>query len=482
MNANDLLQAFAAVDPKMAAEAEQPVKRKAPVFLRAALSLAAVAAACAGIFFGMRWLGRQQGITYAPGYSDNIIESASTQTSTVTDETATTTEQTTASTACTSETVSQTATALTTTEAASRTQVTGSTAVQTTDTASTKQTTQTTTKPTDHTTTTKRSQTTAGTTQRTTESTTTTQADPEAVIQQLKTGYLHDFDWDATRERGEQVTTGLYCEVDCVPYGVAFLCRDSDLEALKSGKIGTYPVNWSEGAWTDTGGSGAGNVKGATKDNCLVQPVSGFVCQYGGGNALEMHGTGHTFSFRYDQQTQCRVMNDYSAYAQDGWTVCMASVEAEFCATAAGSAYRDYTALIRALAAKPETVLLGIVYGEELSFGGTEGIPELIVHVTGGQPALDALAAYGTVQEMQDSTYWYYFSNISFSSEYGWYLLVLSQEKMDEIYARLGPAPPDYPELGDWYAARMQETRALCGELMQIPGVRLAQPGMEYFA
>ena len=476
MNEQELLQAFSRVDRGFVEEAEQPVTRKSPVLLRVTASLAAVAAACAGIYFGMRWLGRQQGITYSPGYSDNMIESAMTvtQTSAAADETVQTTVSTahtpeTVSTAHTPETVTQTESALTTAKTASGTQETGNTTgtapANETSLPISKATVPKTTEPAQST-----SVTTAA----------PEQADPDQVIQQLKTGYLHGFDWDAQRVyASNKVVPHQVCEIDYVPYGVAFLCRDSDLEALKTGSIGQYPVNWSEGAWTDAGGSGIGYVNGASADNCLVQPVSGFVYQYGGDNATEMSGTGHSFSFRYDQQTQCRVMNDFSEFAQDGWTVCMASAEAEICATPSGSAYRDYSALIGALAAKPETVLLGIVYGEELSFGDPEpSFFELNVHVTGGQPALDALSAYGTVHERQGISDWLGEFHMDYSSEHGWYQLELSKEKKDEIEARVG----FMLELGDWNDAIRQEFQALCEELMQIPGVRLAQPYMSFFA
>ena len=76
MNEQELLKAFAKVESGLVAEAMQPVSRKSPVLLRVFAGLAATAAVCAGVFFGMRWFGRLQGITYAPGYSDNILESA----------------------------------------------------------------------------------------------------------------------------------------------------------------------------------------------------------------------------------------------------------------------------------------------------------------------------------------------------------------------------------------------------------------------
>ncbi len=477
MNEQELLQAFSRVDRGFVEEAEQPVTRNSPVLLRVTASLAAVAAACAGIYFGMRWLGRQQGITYAPGYSDNLIESAVSDTQTDSTSADTTGTQTTVT------TVSQTEQ---TTEAAVTEQTTGSAAEtagttgQTTNTTA-KQTTQTTAKQTTAKQTTAKQMTakTTGTTQRTTESTVTTaqppaQADPEAVIQQLKTGYLHGFDWDAERVfRSGEAEAHLPCEIDCVPYGVAFLCRDSDLEALKAGMIGQYPVNWSEGAWTDAGGSGIGYVNGASADNCLVQPVSGFVYQYGGDNAMEMSGTGHSFSFRYDQQTQCRVMNDFSGYAREGWTVCMASVQAPICCTPGGAVYRDYTELIRALAEKPETVLLDIVYGEECSFGLPEPIIdeiyEFYVHIPDGAAVPGALSAYGTVDEMSGipgDSYWLLETHNDFSSAYGWYGLELSD---DAVQRFLSPASNE-------------GLQQLCEELEAIPGVRLAQPVMEYYA
>jgi hypothetical protein len=287
------------------------------------------------------------------------------------------------------------------------------------------------------------------------------QADPEQVIAQLRAGYAHEFDWQGP------------CEIDWLPYGVAFLCRDSDLEALKAGMIGQYPVNWSEGAWTDAGGSGIGYVNGASADNCLVQPVSGFVYQYGGDNAMEMSGTGHSFSFRYDQQTQCRVMNDFSGYAREGWTVCMASVQAPICCTPGGAVYRDYTELIRALAEKPETVLLDIVYGEECSFGLPEPIIdeiyEFYVHIPDGAAVPGALSAYGTVDEMSGipgDSYWLLETHNDFSSAYGWYGLELSD---DAVQRFLSPASNE-------------GLQQLCEELEAIPGVRLAQPVMEYYA
>ena len=434
MNEQELLQAFSRVDRGFVEEAEQPVAKKSPVLLRVTASLAAVAAACAGILFGMRWLGRQQGITYSPGYSDNLIESAVSDTQT--DSTSADTTRTTAGTTRTQ--TGQAVTTQTTVSAAEGT--TG----QTTNTT-TKQTTHTTEKQTNSSGSTTKdtklpwviTNTTAPNEQTepvTSREQTPMQADPEAVIQQLRTGYLHGFNWDAQRVyASNKVVPHQVCEIDYVPYGVAFLCRDSDLEALKTGSIGQYPVNWSEGAWTDAGGSGIGYVNGASADNCLVQPVSGFVYQYGGDNATEMSGTGHSFSFRYDQQTQCRVMNDFSEFARDGWTVCMASVQAPICCTPGGAVYRDYTELIRALAEKPETVLLDIVYGEECSFGLPEPIIdeiyEFYVHIPDGAAVPEALSAYGTVDEMSGipgDSYWLLETHNDFSSAYGWYGLELS--------------------------------------------------------
>ena len=283
------------------------------------------------------------------------------------------------------------------------------------------------------------------------------QADPAAVIAQLRAGYAHEFDWQGP------------CEIDYVPYGVAFLCRDSDLPALKTGSIGQYPVNWSDGAWTDFGGSGcrvleAAPVDGATADNCLVQPVSGFAQKYGQMNA------GHSFTFHYRDEVMCSVKDDYSEFAQDGWTVCMASVEAALCLTPDGMIYRDDSALIEALAEKPETVLLGIVYGEEHVYADI--FPgELLLHIPGDAPDPAAFAAYGLLYSLPPAPtpgcYYVDYPQIC-CSETGWYALKLSDAVRGRFCGNQG-------NIFDY--AEMQQ---VCSELMQLPGVRLAHPAMAY--
>lgn len=293
------------------------------------------------------------------------------------------------------------------------------------------------------------------------------EADPDAVIAQLKKGIAPDFVFDV------QNAGRPYYELDYVPYGVAFLCRDSDLETLKSGTLGSRPVNWSEGAWTLWGGSGEDFLAGADADNCLVQPVSGFLKCYGVvDETATLPGFALPFSFRYQQQTGFSVPEDYSSRAEPGWTVCMASASAKICFTPEGAVYRDYSELIRAIADDPATVLLGIVYGEERVYGDADEL-EFLLHIPEGTPDPADFAEYGTLKPIQYE--WYWEDHRAYDSAHGWYHLTLSKEAVARWFGDSEAAGPGQREPAE-------EMQRLCSALEQIPSVRLAQPIMFYLA
>ncbi len=196
-------------------------------------------------------------------------------------------------------------------------------------------------------------------------------ADPEQLIQELKTGIAPGFLWDD----GSKFHAP--CDVWYQTYGVAFLC--DDIEALKKNGIGSAPVNWSDGAWTLYGSNGYGYLAGATEQSCLVQPMTGFLQRYGDnpefGGAL---GNDLPFSFTREQEISVyRVLNDY---ASAGKTVYIASAgtwdQAKVTAYGGGAwhdnsgKYCDYSDMIRALADDPSVTLLGLVNCEERVRGG----------------------------------------------------------------------------------------------------------------
>ena len=194
--------------------------------------------------------------------------------------------------------------------------------------------------------------------------------DPDRLIAELETGRRPYFSF------GNGTSQSPCCDVWFQTYGVAFLC--DDIDKLKKEGIGGKAVNWSDGAWTEFGSNGYGYVAGATKTNCLVQPVNGFIRRYGSQAAL---GKDLPATEIRKNQLECSIVNGYE-YA--GQTVYMVSAglasNAKTTMYGGGSLvnnsgkYCDYEAVIRALAKNPSVTLLGLVIGQETAYGE---LPEL---------------------------------------------------------------------------------------------------------
>ena len=194
--------------------------------------------------------------------------------------------------------------------------------------------------------------------------------DPDRLIAELKTGRKPSFSF------GDGTSQSPCCEFWFQTYGVAFLC--DDIGKLKKEGIGGAAVNWSDGAWTEYGSNGYGYVAGATKTNCLVQPLDGFLRRYGSQAAL---GKDLPATEIRKTRLKYRIVLGYE-YA--GQTVYMVSAglasNAKTTVYGGGSLvnnsgkYCDYEAVIRALAKEPSVTLLGLVTGREKAYGD---LPEL---------------------------------------------------------------------------------------------------------
>ena len=288
------------------------------------------------------------------------------------------------------------------------------------------------------------------------------EADPEAVIRQLQTGMMPGFAWDVVRHlRNGQTVSGEACEIDHYPYGVAFLCRDSDLEALKTDQIGYSPVQWKEGFWPDmfTGRTITGQGVGLLAENgqpiCFVQTVEAFRARYGSPDALYAE---QTFSVRYEQQTEFAIVNDYADKKRPGWTVCMATAAAPLSHSESGTVYLDWSSLIRAIAARDDLVLLGTVYGEERSFGEPSFHEWSVLFAHGDVPDPADFAAYGTLS----------FGAGNDAPVYDWATLELSEARVQALMQQ-----------NDSDRTR-QMAEQLAAELEALPGVRFVKPMMIY--
>ncbi len=208
---------------------------------------------------------------------------------------------------------------------------------------------------------------------------------PEQLIQELKTGIAPGFCW------GDDIEHHSFCEIWYQFCGVAFLC--DDIDTLKQNGIGTFPVNFSDGAWVRNGGNGyCRRLSGSVRDGCLVQPVTGFTKCYGDYDAYIEDGGGLFDEGFGTQLVYTRVTEDYAKAAElTGKTVYMVSAgngcgfedgdESDYLPKTqaaydnthhswAGSYFAANEELICALAKTPGVTLLGLVNGEICGYGG----------------------------------------------------------------------------------------------------------------
>ena len=284
-------------------------------------------------------------------------------------------------------------------------------------------------------------------------------ADPDAVIRQLKTGIADDFEWGYDRDPPEAG-----CDVHYQSYGVAFLC--SDIAKLKTGSIGQYPVFWSDGAWSEYGGTALASdgekPRGIKSGDCMVQPLSGFLGRFSGDTLTGGLGTDVEFSFRREQQTVFSVLNDYAQYGQ---TVYMASVSTPLTDTAEGGKAMDYSALIRAIDADDSLTLLGLVYGVERGYGFIEDwAVDLTIRFRqdGYEPDAALFAEYGRFRK----------------SPYTENLWILTVDGAEPHSAQLTPE-----EQNEQYREYYKKLHRICEELQKAcPQIKSVKPDLLYFA
>lgn len=443
-------------------QTEEP--RRNHQILLTVISMAACVAVVTGFVFLMHHLNSAR----RSGEESGLLSAVVTETQTGREQA----EQTTTETKTTSEVLHMTETEPLTTD--SRVSENPGTTMGTTADTTTQTTAKTTPETTKHTT--------AKTTEQTTEPEKPAKkgADPEALIQELKTGHAPDFCWDDGTEEHN------YCDIWYQTYGVAFLC--DDIEALKKNGIGGRAVNWSDGAWTDYGGNGYGFIAGATQDNCLVQPMTGFLGRYG--DTIETFGPlGHDleFTFAREQQMSFRVLNDY---AQTGKTVYIASAGELKDTAYAGDLndvhpgkYCDCSDVIRALAEDDSVTLLGLVTAEERGYGYMEndGNAGVIVYFKlGAEPNLNDYTWLNDYlpPRWNDVTQ---YAVTKANSELK-FVLSFNTEQVCKI---AGITKPNGKSLED-YSRFNQELdaaiRNICERLNKMPDVQVARPFMEYYA
>ena len=285
-------------------------------------------------------------------------------------------------------------------------------------------------------------------------------ADPDAVIRQLKTGIADDFEWREDRNPPE-----IGCDVHYQSYGVAFLC--SDIAKLKTGSIGQYPVFWSDGAWSEYGGtelySDKFKPRGIRSGDCMVQPLSGFLGRFNGdaftGGGL---GTDVEFSFRREQETEFSVLDDYAQYGQTVW---MASVSTPLIDTAEGGKAMDYSALIRAIDTDDSLTLLGLVYGVERGYGFLEDWEvdlEIRFRQDGYEPDAALFAEYGRFQKNP------------FTDN----LWVLTVDGIELSSTQLTPE-----ERNEQYREYYKKLHRICEELQKAcPQIKSVKPSLLYYS
>ncbi len=232
-------------------------------------------------------------------------------------------------------------------------------------------------------------------------------ADPGQVIQQLEDGIAAGFEWLYDKE---EWNGQIGCDVTYQSYGVAFLC--DDIEKLKTGSIGKYPVFWSDGAWSEYGGtalvSDYEHPRGIRSGDCMVQPLSGFLKRFSANTPDSGLGTDVLFNFRREQQTVYSVLDDYSEY---GMPVYMASVSTPLMNTRTGGRAMDYSELVRAISADDALTLLGSVFGVERRYGFIEDWDadlEIVFRQDDYQPDPAVFAEYGRLYSLclDGRTYW----------------------------------------------------------------------------
>ena len=284
-------------------------------------------------------------------------------------------------------------------------------------------------------------------------------ADPGQVIQQLEDGIAAGFEWLYDKE---EWNGQIGCDVTYQSYGVAFLC--DDIEKLKNGSIGKYPVFWSEGAWSEYGGtalaSDDAHPRGIRSGDCMVQPLSGFLKRFSANPPDSGLGSDVESSFALSEQTAFSVLDDYSQY---GKTVYMASVSTPLMTTKTGGRAMDYSALVRAIAADDALTLLGPVFGVERGYGFIEDEfcdLEIAFRQDDYQPDPADFAEYGRLY------------SFCLDGRTCWRLLVDGMEPT-------GTQIPTKEQYFAWYAKLHRICEALQKKFPQIQSVK---PLLEYFA